>query len=292
MGRSSQVQLRPTPWPDSPRGVVHLHGAFLFGSCPSRHYAPLLDALLQRGYGAVLHRFPLNPGRFDHWSVALELLLSRRTVLEQVRRLHGPAAAEFCADPSNSCWLGHSLGCKYLILLEILSLPRARLQQVLEDALEPAQAESVLNATDRLGAIDTLQNQPTVLLAPEVSNTMRFWRSDWQLDFGRSRPNRQTMGQLLRLTPDRFGLTGVVSFRSDGIAADDVQLLRAELQRRSVAPLAQQELPGGHFAPVALHVEALADTIAAGYGQLRSRLGATTTRSERGEPPASTAALP
>lgn len=272
MGFSSQVQLRRAPWPDSPRGVIHLHGAFLFGSCPTRHYAPLLDALLQRGYGAVLHRFPLNPGRFNHWSVALDLLLERQAVLEQVRRLHGPAAAEFCADPDNSCWLGHSLGCKYLILLEILSLPRARLLQVLGGALEAAQVESVLNAIDRLGTVATVQNQPTVLLAPEVSNTIRLWRSNWQLDFGRSRPNRQAMGQLLRLTPDRFSLTGVVGFRSDRIAADDVELLRAELTRRRVAPLPQQDLPGDHFAPLALQVDALADAIAAGFTQLRSRL--------------------
>lgn len=269
-----QPILLDRPWPEAPLGLIQLHGAFLFGSCPSRHYAPLLNALLERGYPAVLHRFPLDPRGFDHWSVALDLLLARRDASALIRERHGAAAAAFSEDPANSCWLGHSLGSKFLILLEILSLPDQHCWQVLEESLGENEADRVisLRKSKGLSVSDNVNNQPTLLLAPEVSNTVRILRSNLQLDFGRSLPGRRAVEMLLQQTPNRFGLTAVIAFLSDRLAVDDVELLRRDLCRRQVPPIPVQDLPGGHFEPVGLHVESLANAVSIGFSQLRARL--------------------
>ncbi len=274
---SSSVVVSDKPWPESPLGVIQFHGAFLFGSCPERHYAPLLDALHERGYPSVLHQFPLDPLRFNHWSVALSLLVGRTKIVDQVRIKHGIKAADFCADPTNSCWLGHSLGCKYLLILEVLSLSRKTLQETLYQVLGIDEASHVLREVEQLVDIPSVQDQPTVLLAPEVSNTIRLFKSDWQLDFGRSRPNRKSMEMLLRSTPGRFNLTDVISFSSDRIAQDDVRLLRSVLPDRDIEHLGPYDLPGGHFAPLTLQIDSLADTIISSISHNRMRVHIPTS---------------
>lgn len=273
MPTSSSVALSNRRWPDSPLGIIQFHGAFLFGSCPRRHYSPLLNELHDRGYPSVLHQFPLNPFQSNHWSVALQLLKGRQEVVDQIRSVHGDSAADFFDDPANSCWLGHSLGAKFLLLLEILSLSKGSLQDVLSQSLGPTEANSVLTDIENLGETPSVMNQPTVLLAPEISNTVRLFKSEWQLDLGRSLPNMQAMKKLLLNTPNRFNLADVIEFNSDRIAADDVRFLRTWLQETGKEPSSDNNLPGGHFTPLALQIESLADAITSNFSRLRLRLG-------------------
>jgi len=270
--RSRQVLLHPQP-----RGVIQFIGAFLFGSFPGSAYRPLLQALYAQGYSLVLHRFSFNPVQFNHWQVAFGLLERKQQVLDQIQQALPPDKAAFYADPTNTCWLGHSLGCKFILLLEILSNQPDRREEILRGALPVLAAESILA---RLGHMERtsadggqgVRDQASILLAPEISNTVRVLRSGWQISRQGVQPNLQQTKDLVLASFELFNLTGVIGFNSDGISLDDVEFLRSELARREVPSLPIAELEGWHFEPLGLHVGRLAQSIDDGFVQLRATL--------------------
>jgi hypothetical protein len=260
--------------------VIQFIGGFLFGSFPGSAYRPLLQLLYARGYSLVLHRFPFNPLQFNHWQVALGLLARKQRVLDQIQAELDPARAAFYADPTNTCWLGHSLGCKFILLLEILSNASGRRAEVLCSALPVAAAETILEqlavleeSTAGRGAV--IRDQPSILLAPEISNTVRVLRSGWQISRQGVQPNMNQTKALILASRELFNLTGVIGFDSDGISLDDVDFLRSELARRGVPPLPVAELEGWHFEPLGLHLDRLTQSLDDGFDRLRVSLGGT-----------------
>jgi hypothetical protein len=290
----------------TPVHMVHLIGGFTFGSLPQIFYRRLAEELCsEKHYSVVLHPFPFNPFVPDHWSLALALYVRLRTLqLRDLPRLsdHNP----FYLKRSNHVWLGHSLGCKLIELLELLSLPpdprRAALRQILS-AAEVDRIERLIGDTvDRLQGmarqitpqsassadesfsiewnrqlsrrkdgkpLQFILDQPSVLMAPQISGATRIPATDLRLYNAAVQPSWEQTCYLVRSQSSIFNLTDLIRFSDDTIAADDIVFLRQVLelrhnpQNRNIV----REVPGGHLRPLC-PTPALLEAIAASISSL------------------------
>jgi len=271
-----------------PRGIIQFIGAFIFGSVPACAYRPLVQELYSRGFSLVLHRFPLNPLQFNHWDVALGLLQRARKIRNQIATGNAfpataPADRDFYLDPTNNLWLGHSLGCKFLMLLEILSNEPVRREAILREQLPSAEVDSILSrlsnsSGDNASSLSqwefspVIRNQPVVLMAPEISNTIRILRSGFQVSRNRARPDKTQTESMILNSTELFHLTRVISFDWDGISVDDVDFLRSVLIQRGTPTPVVEHLYGWHLEPLSARINDLADRIEEGFQRLRVQL--------------------
>lgn len=154
-----------------PRGVVVFIGGAFFGTFPTVFYRRFLSLLHAQGYTVVALPFRFS---FRHWSIALSLVAYqdelRRELAELATRLgHAP---DPYVDWKPFTWIGHSLGCKYLALLELLSdLELDALRRALADCVGADQAGRLIAALSS-EPLDhqSLHNQPTLLLDPVMAD--------------------------------------------------------------------------------------------------------------------------
>ncbi len=146
----SRIYLHPEP-----RKIIHLIGGFGFGSWPSFFYDALARELTEKSYSVILHPFPFSPFRADHWQLAIDLY--KRLKVLQLRDLPRLGADPIYLEGSNHAWLGHSLGCKLIELLEVLSLEpeprRLALRSVLSEAATQAIEAEITRLSADLGAL-------------------------------------------------------------------------------------------------------------------------------------------
>ncbi|MBW4698734.1 MAG: DUF1350 family protein [Aphanocapsa lilacina HA4352-LM1] len=206
VGHSSWIAEHPAP-----RGVIEFIGGALLGNAPIISYDYFLCSLYDAGYTviAIGFRFGLN-----HQKVAEQLLVEQNQIVnslaEKQRRVP-------------RFWVGHSLGCKYLLLLE---------------------------------SSGKIMDQPSLLIAPDISDTAEAVPLPWLADLLDAcgvgvTPTREQIERLLK-NSTLFNLTSLISFTDDTIAGNqhsppqqsDVALFVLELGDRA---LIKGELPGGHF---------------------------------------------
>ncbi len=269
---NSQVLLHP-----SPKGIIQFIGGFVFGACPAWSYKYLHQFLFDQGYSIILYPFPFNPFQFNHWEVSLELLkeqkLLKTQIVEFLKQRHQPIdVVGLYAKQESYLWLGHSLGCKYIILLEILSNPPKRREEILKKSLDEVDAKDILDKIKQANLEESInpnfiRNQPSVLLAPEISNTVRFLRSGWRVSNNRAKPNQQQTESLIRASNELFNLTGIISFSQDAIAEDDVVFLREQFQGKNKS--LYQEIWGWHLEPLNIRIEDIGRGIVSFFDQLK-----------------------
>ena len=291
---SSWVAINPNP-----KGIIQFIGSFLFGSYPLNSYKYLFQNLFEQGYTIFVFRFPLNPFSFNHWRVAINLLEEEYHLrvkiikliieYEQVSRDH----LSFYLNDSNYYWLGHSLGCKYISLLEILSNDSKRRDLILKTSLGERYDNnliSLINTVDNARkkaeteikklvnqpiniCNSFIKDQPSILLAPEISNTVTINGvtiptgnplSNFELLVY---PNARETKSMIAQSTELFNLTGIISFTQDSIARDDVTFLVNQLQQRNFS-LLHKELFGWHFEPNGLHIEPLKTSIHSMFDEL------------------------
>ncbi|MBE9112742.1 DUF1350 family protein [Nodosilinea sp. LEGE 07298] len=239
----SWVALHPKP-----KGVIQFIGGAFFGTFPTLFYRHLLQELYREGYTLVALPFRFS---LRHWQIAYSLLEEQhqlRQILPELAEHQGYDSALY-RDVSSYLWFGHSLGCKYIALLELLSGDEA--------AVAAALPEDLVDTYHRSPGI---WSQGSVLLAPDIS------------DLESAIPIRSLVALLNRLhisvQPDRqqtldliqqsalFNLTAMMSFDRDTVAGSlcdldpgvsDVLWLAQYLQTKS-APV--QELSGKHLEPI------------------------------------------
>lgn len=252
----SWVALHPQP-----KGVIQFVGGALFGTWPTLSYRHLLHELYNAGYTVVAMPFRFS---FRHWAIALDLLEEQRqlqTCLADLADRLGYASDLYQRSDRYS-WLGHSLGCKYIALLELLcgvSLDQS--DTTLESVVGDPQAQWL---RDRLRQAPTIWNQPAQLLAPDISDTP---------DAVPVKPLAHLLDALgLGVTPTRsqtlelitrsrlFNLTTLISFAEDTVAGSiqdprpetsDVRWLYQHLQPKG---LIHAELAGKHLEPVGIKI--------------------------------------
>jgi Protein of unknown function (DUF1350) len=276
----TRIALHPNP-----KGIVQFIGSFIFGSFPIWAYEYLLGNLYDRGYSLIVHRFPCNPAQFNHWEVAIELFKEQQQLKSEIVKLlqadrQPDEVSNIYLDPKNYLWLGHSLGCKYIILLEILSNDPVKRTEILKNCLkekadlllkqlQPAPGSQAVNSIDNDKFIF---NQPSLLLAPEISNTVRLLRSGWRISNSRTSPNQKQTECLIKNSTGLFNLMGVISFNWDNIAEDDVAFIIKQLEQKKFKPPLATELEGAHFEPLGIYIDILGDRIDRSFDELKSRL--------------------
>jgi len=239
----SWVALHPEP-----RGVIQFIGGAFFGTFPTLFYRHLLEVLYQEGYTLVVLPFRFS---LRHWQIAYSLLEEQhrlRQILPDLANHHGYASSMY-QDVSSYQWLGHSLGCKYMALLELLSGDDDSVAAALPETLE----ETYRNSAG-------IWSQGSVLLAPDISDLESAIPIPALVSLFNSlgvsvRPDREETLDLIRQSA-LFNLTAMISFHRDTVAGSlldsepnksDVLWLSQYLEQKSAS---MKELPGNHLEPL------------------------------------------
>lgn len=260
----SWVAIHPQP-----KGVVQFIGGSFFGSWPTLFYRYFLQQLFEEGYTVVALPFRFS---FRHWPIALGLLKEQEILRAELTKIAQNLGyeSEIYQELSSYFWVGHSLGCKYIALLEFLSDDRyPNIVDKFSDRPDYEQIQSLIQSLD----IDrpSIINQPSLLIAPDISNTESAIpvRSLAQLldKFGLGvLPNREQT-QYFIASSSLFNLTAIISFDRDDIAGStndinkipeqqkmsDVLWLIKQLNQRKLS-LLSQELEGKHLEPVGIKI--------------------------------------
>jgi hypothetical protein len=239
----SWVALHPEP-----RGVIQFIGGAFFGTFPTLFYRHLLETLYQEGYTLVALPFRFS---LRHWQIAYSLLEEQhrlRQILPDLANHHGYASSIY-QDVSSYQWLGHSLGCKYIALLELLSGDDDSVAAALPRELKETYRNSV-----------GIWSQGSVLLAPDISDLESAIPIPALVSLFNSlgvsvKPDRQETLNLIRQSA-LFNLTAMISFHRDTVAGSlldsdsdksDVLWLSQYLEQKSAS---MKELPGKHLEPL------------------------------------------
>ncbi|MDJ0898499.1 MAG: DUF1350 family protein [Xenococcus sp. MO_188.B8] len=271
-GSNTKVAFHPHP-----KGVIQFIGGFISGSFPEVSFRYLFQDLYEQGYSLVVYHFPFNPFQFNHWSVAIDILEDLYKVRFQIiKQLFCTTVTDrqlnFYANDSNYFWLGYSLGCKYILLLEILSDDHDEFQRrdrVLSSCLREEELKKTQQDIERADccrdlAIDRIselvgrrcqispfvKDQPSLLLAPEINNTVEVANQHIGLFSFWDFPSRDQIQCLISKSREIFNLMGLISFKEDTIAEDDVNFLECQLQNRAFQPFLHKPLPGTHNTPL------------------------------------------
>lgn len=292
-GSNTKVAFHPQP-----KGIIQFIGGFISGSFPQISFRHLFQHLYEKGYSLVVYHFPFHPFQFNHCSVSIEILEDLYKVRFQIiKQLFCTTASDqqldFYANDTNYFWLGYSLGCKYILLLEILSDDHDQFQRrnevlsscLREEDFKKTQKDIEIADTYRDLAIDNIsellgrschinpfiKDQPSLLLAPEINNTVQVVNKHISLFSFWDFPNRDEIQCLIRGSTEIFNLMGLISFDQDTIAKDDVNFLKCQLQNREFQPFLHKVFKGTHNKPVENHVGNLVSCIDLILQELRQR---------------------
>jgi Protein of unknown function (DUF1350) len=172
-----------------PVGTIEFIGGALFGVLPTFFYSYFLRYLYGQGFTIVTSPFRLS---LNHTKVAKEIYSDRARVFAALNPIH---------ENLPHFWIGHSLGCKYILLLEL--------------------------AGEKDGQDFLIQDQPSILIAPNISDTQKAVQFKWLATYldrtGRGvQPNRAEIKSTLQASK-RFNLSAIVSFGLDKEAGTQSQ---------------------------------------------------------------------
>ncbi|MBW4640057.1 MAG: DUF1350 family protein [Gloeocapsa sp. UFS-A4-WI-NPMV-4B04] len=204
-----------------PIGIVEFIGGALFGSVPIVSYDYFLRSLYEAGYTIIALPFRFG---LDHQYIAETLLAERDDVFKHIADSH-QGLPRF--------WVGHSLGCKYIVLLE---------------------------------AASKIWDQPSLLIAPDISDTKDAVPLPLVPELldkigGGVKPTRKEIQTIIKKS-NLFNLTALISFDKDKVAGtasepveeSDVALFIHEIEAKKNRKLLKNEIPGKHEEIVGLKV--------------------------------------
>lgn len=160
-----------------PQGVIQFVGGFFFGGWfPQWWHKELLELLFTEKYTIIINVFANSS---DHWGEAIKLVAFQESILTEVREIAKRKNYEYniyelsnLEKKGKYFWLGHSLGCKYIALLELLTdLETEAVEEALKNTFGELEAEKIKEALVRnesdLSRV-SIKNQSSILLAPVV----------------------------------------------------------------------------------------------------------------------------
>ena len=312
---NSWVAIHPQP-----KGIIQFVGSFfIFGSVPTFFYHSLFKSLYAKNYTIIAYPTSLIPPLIwklklvDHWRASIALLREEYAVKTEIIKyllsLPHPPYIDIYLAQSNYSWLGHSLGCKYISLLEIMSDNSVNLQtklkecgltpeelKIIEDDL--ATIEDERNNTDKnittllqekekttiVSSKSYIKDQSSILLAPEIYGTADVnEKPQSAIPFFNVFPSGDQTLCLIGKTKASFQLMGLIAFTNDNISQDDLESLTKEFAKIS-AKFIFKEFPGcdlkiefisglaSHLKPVGSDIEPLGECIDKIYQELKNRL--------------------
>ncbi|MEM8675531.1 MAG: DUF1350 family protein [Cyanobacteria bacterium P01_G01_bin.67] len=285
---SNWVLINPKP-----KGVVYFIGGAGFGSFPTIFYRYILGRIFEAGYTVVALPFKFT---LNHWSVAISLVEDakplREAIAAEAQRRNSIPGGETYEDlnlysnperfrQGEYFWLGHSLGCKYVALLELLgNLERLeqlcqreniddRVAEFLGDCQEnPREIKLIQAALQRVKdpRYVSLENQGSILMAPVITGIegaipIKFLAELVKPLFD-ARPSKSETECLIK-KDNLFHFTSIIKFEDDTVEAkaDTINFLLQNLPQNP--PTLFEEFPGQHLAPLNLlkRNEKLADLL-------------------------------
>ncbi|MGF1521695.1 MAG: DUF1350 family protein [Leptolyngbyaceae cyanobacterium] len=256
----SWVAIHPEP-----KGVILFIGGAFFGTFPTIFYRFFLKSLFEENYTIVAIPFRFS---FRHWPIAISLLREQEVLKTQICEAAKQLDYEYeiYQDRQNYTWIGHSLGCKYVTLLEFLSDKNWR--QNLLNCVD-GNEDQILDITRSLERIPaehrSIKDEPSVLISPDISDTQSAIPKPLALlarflDYIKlgvlpTRGQTKCFIEHSKL----FNLTAIVSFKDDTIAGnkenteEDVFWLIEHLKKRRF-PLLHKELNGKHLEPIGVRL--------------------------------------
>ncbi|BAY90801.1 MULTISPECIES: DUF1350 family protein [unclassified Tolypothrix] len=246
------------------KGVIQFIGGAFFGTFPTIFYRYFLQTLYAEGYTIIAIPFRFS---FRHWPIAIDLLKEQDRISKELAKITGDESYQ---KKDNYLWIGHSLGCKYIALLEFMS--GQQWQQIIESCVEKKavqQIETIIANADLENA--SILSQPSLLIAPDISNTesaipiRAIAQFLDKLGLGVLPTREQTQCFIERSL--LFNLTALISFNRDNLAGSitdefkdkqtrensDVLWLLQQLKTRKFS-LLHQELAGKHLEPLGVRV--------------------------------------
>ena len=316
----SWVAIHPQP-----KGIIQFVGSFfVFGSLPTVFYYFLLKSLYNKGYSIIAYPCSMipplrwKPKQVDHWRAAILLLREEYAIkvelVAHILKYSDRDYLDIYLDNSNYLWLGHSLGCKYISLLEIINSDPQNLVsnlaqcdgskkqfQIIEKYIENLESERE-NSERKINSLLTeskiakqavskrfIIDQPSIFLAPEIYGTEeRRGKSTSAIPLFGLFPDGKTTNCLIDLSDRFFGLTALIGFTYDNISQDDLKALRINLSDRSTAFICKSfagydlKLNGlssllSHLKPLSTSDKSLAGCIDNMFDELRKRTVASYT---------------
>jgi hypothetical protein len=264
----SWVAIHPKP-----KGVVQFIGGAFFGTFPTIFYRYFLKKLYEEGYTIIAFPFRFS---FRHWPIAVSLLREQAVLVEEVSQIaqRFNYETDVYQDKEKYFWLGHSLGCKYISLLELLS--GERWTEILQECDRNGK-DQIQRIEDSLKDVPldrrSIKGQPSLLIAPDISDTqsaipkpltfIAHFIDKYKLGVLPTR--KQT--QCFIAKSDLFNLTALISFDLDTIAGSETDkykdketrensdvLWMIEYLDRKKLPILHKELPGKHLEPIGIQV--------------------------------------
>jgi hypothetical protein len=255
----SWVAIHPEP-----KGVIQFIGGAFFGTFPTVFYRYFLQTLFEEGYTIIAFPFRFS---FRHWSIAIALLKEQEILRKELSDITGN---DLYLEKANYFWLGHSLGCKYIALLEFLSSEQWK--QIAESCIKPQAYQQIEKIITNAGLeIASILNQPSLLVAPDISNTesaipvRAIARFLDRVGLGVMPTREQT--QCFIEGSGLFNLTAMISFNKDKLAGSENDILKdkqtqensdvlwfmLQLKTRKF-PILHVELQGKHLEPLGVKV--------------------------------------
>ena len=264
----SWVAIHPEP-----KGVIQFIGGAFFGTFPTVFYRYFLQTLFEEGYTIIAFPFRFS---FRHWSIAIALLKEQEVLRKELSLVTGN---DFYLEKANYFWLGHSLGCKYIALLEFLS--GEQWKQIAESCIEPQAYQRIKTTIANAGLESaSILSQPSLLIAPDISNTesaipvraiplsvvakgITRFLDRVGLGVMPTREQTQCFIEGSRL----FNLTAMISFDKDKLAGSETDMFKdkqtqensdvfwfiQQLKTRKF-PILHVELEGKHLEPLGVKV--------------------------------------
>ena len=213
-----------------PIGIIHFIGGAFFGTFPTIFYRYIFKQLFQQGYTIAALPFRFT---FRHWSVAIALVRDREQlrqgIIAEAKRL-GYDYKIYEEKPTSSnpnhFWLAHSLGSKYIGLLELLTeLEHREIREFLGDCVGERQAADLERSLRGINFEEiSLKNQPSILLAPVISgieSAIPFTAlADLVKKIGLDVQPTVKQTRCLINKSRLFGLTAAIAFANDNVASN------------------------------------------------------------------------
>jgi Protein of unknown function (DUF1350) len=226
----SWVAIHPQP-----RGVIQFIGGAFFGTFPTIFYRYFLQTLFEAGYTIVALPFRFS---FRHWDIAIDLFREQDILRGALEKIATSLDYEHCIyqEKSNYLWLGHSLGCKYIALLELLS--GKQWKQTIQSCVKESNDQQIKAIITAAGLEDiSIFNQPSLLVAPDISDTQSAIPIPAianlldQIGWGVKPSRKQT--QCLIERSQLFNLTALISFNKDTLAGSKTDQFKSTKVREA-----------------------------------------------------------
>lgn len=264
----SWVAIHPNP-----KGVVQFIGGAFFGTYPTIFYRYFLSKLFAEGYTIIALPFRFS---FRHWPIAISLLKEQAVLRKELTEMAKRSGYEhnLYQQKNKYFWIGHSLGCKYITLLEFLS-DEAWIK-VVDECVEDSrtQEQQIENSIKEAGVErPSIKGQPSLLIAPDISNTESAVPKPLafiahlldRIKLGVLPTREQT--QCFIANSNLFNLTALISFDKDTIAGSETDndkdeerrknsdvLWMIEYLKQGTFPILHKEMPGKHLEPVGIQI--------------------------------------